>query len=202
MHYLTRYGVAMTNKIIQLSSFMTDLDEANFGRVLASSFPSLAFVDYSQEADTRDPKPRSTINQCKGLYFGVVDLSILSWADYCSMISLQPDDGQWIYPMVGRGMVNIVHSRLANYEENSLLNGSIRASYSKDDPDTDNFAKNLISIFKKGALRVQRVSKESGLEVGRLEPKMFAWPNAAERFNGAEGRFLTNHVSAYYIAKR
>ena len=104
--------------------------------------------------------------------------------------------------MVGEGLVRFSCSELADYDTESLRNGRITASYDEvKEPETDKFVKAVWKIFKKGAKKVYLINRETGQIADKPETRFFAWPNAAKKFNGQDGHYLTNHAFAYFVAK-
>jgi hypothetical protein len=48
---------------------------------------------------------------------------------------------------------------------------------------------------------VYAVDRASGETARRAERKLIAWPDAAARFDGIDGRYLTNHTEAWFVAR-
>ncbi|KES11174.1 hypothetical protein SASC598O11_007570 [Snodgrassella alvi SCGC AB-598-O11] len=56
-------------------------------------------------------------------------------------------------------------------------------------PDLNIPISDVLNIGNRGRLRIN------------LRHVFFAWPDAAKKFNGEDGHYLTNHAFAYFVSK-
>lgn len=193
----------MANKTPTTLVFMTMKDESAFSKALLSALPDVTFID-TGDWTTQHPVIRENLSAClnNSPQYSIWDSSILNISDYIEKYIFH-DENQETYfgATIGPGLIQFIRSNPADYEKKCLRNGRLSSSYdAKEDPLTDLFVKTVFKIFKKGARKVYLVDRESGRLADKPETQFFAWPDAAEQYNGKEGKYLTNNALVYFVA--
>jgi len=190
-----------TSKTRQLGVFMTAVDEAAFFRALQTRFPAIRCIDVSQQPHSATPRYQTDIAECAGRLVTFVDSNLISESTFhARYVVRHPGGEQWIYAMVGSGLISLLRGVRANYAPDCLLNGELRASIPAADSAFAAFA-DLAFDTAEQAHKVYAVDRASGETERRAERKLIAWPDAAARFNGNDGRYLTNHTEAWFVAR-
>ncbi|WP_047683250.1 MULTISPECIES: hypothetical protein [Xenorhabdus] len=196
----------MSNKTPGIELFMTSTDEEQFSIALKNKIDSIKFIEQYVWDDNTLPisdilKFGETIDKSN---FSIINTKILSVEMYKNQyITPHPSGMGYIGGWVGKGLIQFLRSKTANYATNCLRNGTLSASYDPiQDPETDLFVKTVWKIFKKGAQKVYLIDRETGKVANKSETKFFAWPDAAEKYNGKNENYLTNNAFSYFIAKK
>ncbi|MCF5692456.1 MULTISPECIES: hypothetical protein [Pseudomonas] len=192
----------MPNKTMTIETFMTENDEYNFSILLRSEIPRITFID-DFVWSTPNPPFHETLAQCKGWAgsnAAILDEMILSSSDYKkTMVTPHQSGSGFIGGTIGKGLIQFHRSYEADYAKTCLRNGRIAASYDpENDPETDIFVKTVWRLFKKHALKVHLVNMDSGEIHEKPEKRFFSWPDAAEKYDGKNGNYLTNTAMAYF----
>lgn len=184
----------------RLCVFMTPADEEAFGREVLAALPAVRFVDLTQQTTTPVPELRQSLGECQGRLVTLVDTSILSEGAFASDCVVPHPSGQgWVYGMVGRGLASLVRPVLV---EAGLANGELRATVPPGDAQTARFVDVLMGATSAGGTGVHAVDPETATVGRRAERGLVAWPDAAHRFDGAEGARLVNGPDDWYVARR
>ena len=196
----------MTGKIIlpTLQIFMTAVDVVEFSKVLKDQIESVKFITQGIWPDRNIPIfDILDMETAKNIDFCIINTDILSIENYKkNYVGHYPNSTDYRNAVVGEGLVGFSCSRIADYNIESLMNGWLTASYDLlEEPETDKFVKAVWKIFKKGAKKVYLINRETGQIADKPETRFFAWPDAAKKFNGENGHYLTNHAFAYFVAK-
>lgn len=76
------------------------------------------------------------------------------------------------------------------------------ASYDPEvDPATATFVKMVWKLFKEFSCKTLLVNRETGEVNEKPEKRFFAGPDAAKRFDGSNGHYLTNNAFVYFVAQ-
>ena len=190
-------------KLPALEIFMTAVDAVEFSKVLKDQIESVKFITQYRWPDLNIPiSDVLDIEIAKNIDFSIINTDILSIEDYKKKYVIHYPGANYDGAMVGEGLVRFSCSTMAGYAPGSLMNGRLTASYDVvKQPETDKFVKAVWKIFKKGAKKVYLINRETGQIADKPETRFFAWPNAAKKFNGENGHYLTNHAFAYFVAK-
>ena len=192
-------------KLPALEIFMTAVDAVEFSKVLKDQIESVKFIKQCPWSDLNIPIfDVLDMEIAKNIDFSIINTDILSIEDYKkSYVGHYPESTDYYHgAMVGKGLVRFSCSTMAGYAPGSLMNGRLTASYDVvKQPETDKFVKAVWKIFKKGAKKVYLINRETGQIADKPETRFFAWPDAAKKFNGEDGHYLTNHAFAYFVAK-
>ena len=190
-------------KLPALEIFMTAVDAVEFSKVLKDQIESVKFITQYIWPDLNIPiSDVLDMEIAKNIDFSIINTDILSIEDYKKKYVIHYPGSNYDGAMVGEGLVRFSCSELANYDTESLRNGRLTASYDVvKQPETDKFVKAVWKIFKKGAKKVYLINRETGQIADKPETRFFAWPDAAKKFNGENGHYLTNHAFAYFVAK-
>ncbi|MFK0087457.1 hypothetical protein ACIQUS_09180 [Pseudomonas sp. NPDC090755] len=193
----------MSNQNPTILIFMTRVDEIRFSQALSSHFPQIAFIDIG-DWDTKTPLVKETLADCHNdtPQHSIWNKAILSTVEYSKNFIFRNESKNCYFgATVGPGLIQYIRSSKADYDDVCLRNGRLSSSYDpKSDPRTDSFVKETFKILKKGARRVYLVNRKTGKTEEKPEIHFFAWPDAADEYNGHNGKFLTNNSLAYFIA--
>ena len=190
-------------KLPALEIFMTAVDAVEFSKVLKDQIESVKFITQYIWPDLNIPiSDVLDMEIAKNINFSIINTDILSIEDYKKKYVIHYPGSNYDGAMVGEGLVRFSCSELPGYDTESLRNGRLTASYDLvNEPETDKFVKAVWKIFKKGAKKVYLINRETGQIADKPETRFFAWPDAAKKFNGENGHYLTNHAFAYFVAK-
>ncbi|WP_407972031.1 hypothetical protein ACJ51O_31025 [Burkholderia pyrrocinia] len=195
----------MTNKMPTLQTFMTAVDEAVFSDLLKAHIPSVKFID-SFLWSSPVPPVHDSMAECHGHPFSnivILDEAICTVERYArEFVGPHPGGGSYMGGNVGPGMIQFLRSREADYAPGSLRDGRLAASYDPNaEPAMDAFVKTVWKIFKKFAAKTYLVNRETGVVSEKPETRFFAGPDAAAKFNGSNGSYLTNNAFVYFVAQ-
>lgn len=195
----------MTTKMPTVQTFMTDVDEAVFSGLLKAHIPSVKFID-SFLWSSSVPPAHDSMAECRGHPFSnvvILDGTICTVERYArEFVGPHPGGGSYIGGNVGPGMIQFLRSREADYASGSLRDGRMTASYDPNaEPAVDAFVKVVWKIFKKFAQKTYLVNCETGVVSEKPETRFFAGPDAAAKFNGSNGSYLTNSAFVYFVAE-
>lgn len=190
-------------KLPALEIFMTAVDAVEFSKVLKDQIESVKFITQYIWPDLNIPiSDVLDMEIAKNINFCIINTDILSIEDYKKKYVIHYPESNYDGSMVGEGLIGFSCSELADYAPGSLRDGQLIASYDVvKQPETDKFVKAVWKIFKKGAKKVYLINRETGQIADKPETRFFAWPDAAKKYNGENGHYLTNHAFAYFVAK-
>ncbi|QVN21007.1 hypothetical protein [Burkholderia pyrrocinia] len=195
----------MTTKMPTLQTFMTNADEAAFSDFLKTHIPSVKFID-SYIWNSPVPPAYNSMTECHGQPFSnivIINEEICSVERYArEFIAPHPGGSGYMGSMEGPGAIQFLRSREADYAPECLRDGRLAASYDPAiDPATDVFVKMTWNVFKKFAHKTFVVNRETGVVNEKPESRFFAEPDAAAKFDGMHGHYLTNNAFFYLVAK-
>lgn len=190
-------------KLPALEIFMTAVDAVEFSKILKDQIESVKFITQYIWPDLNIPiSDVLDMEIAKNINFCIINTDILSIEDYKKKYVIHYPESNYDGSMVGEGLIGFSCSELADYAPGSLRDGQLIASYDVvKQPETDKFVKAVWKIFKKGAKKVYLINRETGQIADKPETRFFAWPDAAKKYNGENGHYLTNHAFAYFVAK-
>ena len=190
-------------KLPALEIFMTAVDAVEFSKVLKDQIQSVKFITQYIWPDLNIPiSDVLDMDIAKNIDFSIINTDILSIEDYKKKYVTHYPGHCFNGAVAGDGIVYFACSRIPGYAPGSLRNGQLTATYDLlKQPKTDKFVKAVWKIFKKGAKKVYLINRETGQIADKPETRFFAWPDAAKKFNGENGHYLTNHAFAYFVAK-
>lgn len=185
--------------------FMTKKDEFDFSREVKKVFPSIVFIDRYAWASGKAPI-RDSISECySALNSGCVLLNtdILSLCDYEShYIKKHAIADVYHGAVVGNGLIQIEHSKSANYSPGGLKGGFIVCSYDVDKEDgMDEFAKGVFKLCKKIGKTAYRIDPLTLKVATNPSRKTVAFPDAIQQYDQVNDQFLTMFASNYYTTK-
>ena len=195
----------MTTKMPTLQTFMTPVDEAAFSDLLKAQIPQVKFID-SYIWSSPVPPAYDSMTECNGQPFSdivILDESICSVERYArEFVGARPGGIGYFGGNVGPGMIQFLRSHEADYAPGCLRDGRLAASYNPDaEPDMDAFVKTVWKVFKKFAHKTFVVNRETGVVNEKPEARFFAGPDAAAKFDGMDGHYLTNNAFFYLVAQ-
>ncbi len=188
-----------------LQTFMTPADEAVFSDLLKAHIPRVKFID-SYIWSSPIPPAYDSMTACCGQPFSnivIIDESICSVDRYThEFVGAHPGGSGYIGGKVGPGMIQFLRSHEAQYAPGCLRDGRVAASYDSDtEPDTDAFVKTVWKVLKKFSHKTFLVNRETGVINEKPEARFFAGPDAAAKFDGTDGHYLTNNAFVYFLAR-
>lgn len=194
----------MPNKTPTLLVFMTSIDELRFSKELSSHFSDITFID-TGNWKTRTPTTKDTLNECckNSPQHSIWNKLILPTPVYSSNYIFPNENNEFYFgATIGPGLIQYIRSNLADYDTTCLRNGRLSSSYDpKKDPETHSFVNETFKILRKGAAKIYLIDRKSGRVSDKPETQFFAWPDAAEQYNGQNEKYLTNNALAYFVAK-
>lgn len=195
----------MTTKMPTLQTFMTPVDEAVFSDLLKAQIPQVKFID-SYIWSSPVPPAYDSMTECNGQPFSdivILDEAICSVERYAQeFMAPHPGGSGYMGSMEGPGAIQFLRSHEADYAPGCLRDGRLAASYDSDtDPATDVFVKLVWKVFKKFAHKTFVVNRETGVVNEKPEARFFAGPDAAAKFDGMDGHYLTNNAFFYLVAQ-
>ncbi|EAS1882910.1 hypothetical protein HM25_002489 [Salmonella enterica subsp. enterica serovar Carno] len=194
----------MANKMPVIEVFMTLADEELFSQKLSTNIPCVNFIN-SGTWEKRTPDIGVSLDKCLNCspQHSIWNSDILPLKEYEEkFIFPDANAGGYFGATIGRGLIQYIRPQKAGYDSYSLLNGRLAASYDqKQDPETDLYVKTVWKLFKNNAKKVYAIDRKTGEISSRPETRFFAWPDAAKKYRGKEGRYLTNNAMAYFIVK-
>lgn len=192
----------MSDKILSLQIFMTSIDEDNFSKLLLENFPHIRFIELF---NWRSPEPpmHKSLAHCNSRG-AIINEKIVSIDLYKkNLIFLSSDETHYTGSMIGNGLIQFLGSSEAEFSPGCLNNGCLAATYNPEtEQETEIFVKAVWKLFKNNAVRLYWVNQETGQVNEKPESRFFAWPDAAEKYDGSKGNYLANHAFAYFVAKR
>ncbi|BDR57691.1 hypothetical protein [Xylocopilactobacillus apicola] len=196
----------MTSKVLSLEVFLTKTDENTFSRLLKEQFPQIKFIE-NFVWHTPNPPVYDSMAECWNNKFSdiiIIDTHILSIEEYKNTCIIPHLSGQgYLGSQVGDGVIQFLRSRVGEYGDNNCLgNGSLGASYNLEyEPETDKLVKAVWKLVRKNALKVYFVDTATGKVSEKPESRFYAFPDAAAKFNGTNGRYLQCGALTQFIAK-
>lgn len=195
----------MATKLPTIQTFMTPVDVMQFSIVLKEHIQSVKFIKQYIWPDKNIPIfDQLDVEVAENSNFCIIDTNILSIECFKNeYIAPHPAGSGYMGGWVGEGLIQFLGSKNADYAPDCLRNGRLAASYDPiEDPETDKFVKTVWKLFKKGAKKLYFIDRETGKVQEKPETRFFAWPDAAKKFNGENGHYLTNHAFAYFLPKQ
>lgn len=181
---------------------MTPVDEAEFASAALMASPSVRFINMMEQPSNAKPKYRTRIEECGGFHVTMVDSSAVSEDDFhARYVKSHPSGKGWIYAIVGPSLVSLLRSREANFMDNSLLNGEIRASFPAGDKVTEEFVAVILRELRARGEKVVSIDTATGQRAARADRNFIAWPDAAQKYDGTGGAYLANGVHAVFVPK-
>lgn len=196
----------MTDKVLSLEVFLTPKDEDTFSSLLKEQFPQVKFIE-NFVWDTPNPPVYDSMAECCNKdysYIVIIDTSITSIEEYKkNNIIPHPSGRGYMGAQMCNGGIQFLHSRVGKYGDNNCLgNGTLGASYNLEyEPETDKLVKAVWKLVRKNALKVYFVDKTTGKVSEKPESRFYAFPDAAAKFNGTNGRYLQCGALTQFIAK-
>jgi hypothetical protein len=187
-----KYSMKIENNIVkQIGVFMTKEDGISFSKLMKDNFKNVVFIEttpsLSNEVNIVD---NITVPTALNKGLSILNLDIFPLDTYKSLIK-DTGNGYHNFSMIGNGLIQYVASEIANYDNNSLKNGYFGGSYFKDDKLTADFVKKTFSLIGSQGSKVFLVSRNKKLYADNPEKFLLAWPSASKKYNGDNGRFLT-----------
>lgn len=144
-------------KLPGLEIFMTKKDEECFSKALKEYSDSIEFID-NYIWLTAEPPLKELISLCYDAINSnvtIINGNITSFSEYKNhFVFPRPNNAGFSGSFVGKGLIQFIHSREADFAEGCLRNGTISASYKPaEDPETEAFVKAVWKIFKKALKR-------------------------------------------------
>lgn len=193
----------MANQTPTLLTFMTKVDEAKFSQALVSTLPEITFLNIG-DWPTKKPLTKNTLGDCSSdsPQHSIWNKAILPTTDYIeNFIFHNETNNAYFGATIGPGLIQYIRPSIADYDNLSLRNGRLSSSYDpKTDPQTHYFVKETFRILRTGARRVYLVDRKTGQTDDKPELHFFAWPDVAEKYNGDNGKYLTNNFLTYFVA--
>lgn len=185
--------------------FMTPLDERNFLSEIHESIRDVLFIEQYVWNKPKAPiiGPINTLETDASSDFCMLNTGIQSIHEYHKNHVREHLSGSgYTGDCVGEGLIQFLRSRNADYAARCLRNGTLSASYDPSvDPDTEAFTKSVWKILKRGSKRVYSIDLTTKEVSSKPETRFFAWPDAAERYNGDDEKYLTNTFHAYFVTR-
>lgn len=193
----------MPIKMPTLLTFFTKSDEEHFSRKLSALLPDVAFIDIGDWQSTT-PQLKESLSDCDGSspQHAIWNRSILDESEYRRKFVFPELNGKSYFgATVGPGLIQYIPSQVAGYDPSCLRHGRFSASYDpKADPATDQFVKTAFQLLRNGGKKVHWVDRGTGQKISERPAAGFiAWPDAASRFNGEDGKYLTHHAQAFLV---
>jgi hypothetical protein len=189
----------MAEKKVQLITFMTSIDEANFSASLMQRFRSLTFIDSTSWPTPPPPPQRNSIHECASSIVVLLNQDILSFEEYCSKyVAKHPSGVGYHGAGIGRGLIQFLRSQEVS---GHLKDGRLAATYDPADAPMSAYVKGVWTVFKERSRKVYLINRETGEVAAKAETKFFAWPDAAEKYNGRDGHYLMHSAFHYFVAK-
>ncbi|HEY0035516.1 MAG TPA: hypothetical protein VGB66_02450 [Longimicrobium sp.] len=190
----------MQSKMGQILTFMTVTDERNFSLRLKERFPKITFVD-SPIWDTLPPPTKPTIADCASTMVVVLNEEFVSFAEYCSRMVVRHPSGQgYMGAQVGSGLIQCLRPGVVQ-NGTYLKDGRLAFSYPKSDAEMAEFVKGVWGILRKGGRKVYQTYPATGTTNDKPVAGLIAWPDAAARFNGDDGRYLIQAAETFLVAR-
>ena len=185
-------------------TFLTAQDGKTISAILKNNFDKIDFIDrYPWPAP--EPVICQSIDMCHGAINSgcvIINQNIISLEHYKKIIYKIPTHEIYHGPMVGEGLIQVEHSRVAEYQPGGLRNGRFAASFYIDDLQTKKFAQDIFKIVKKYLIKVEPLDISTGEVVPvKLARGFYAGPDAIEKYDQVNGLFLTNHAQAYFTSR-
>lgn len=194
------------SKTMTIELFFTKKDEREFSSILKAAFADLLFID-TAPWPAPDPVFENSIDQCyRKLNSGcaILNPKILSIEKYKSAYIYKiPEREEYHGSDIGPGLIQFLHSELANYDPPGLRNGRIASSFEPTyDVETHAFVKRVYDLLRKYSIKVKTFDiKERKVIDKKLARSFYAGPDAIERYDQVNGMYLTNNTMMYFTSK-
>ncbi|ENE6635800.1 hypothetical protein ABNR98_001062 [Salmonella enterica] len=191
-------------KMSQLRPFMTENDEEEFSLLLRLHVPDIKFIA-SYLWSTSEPPVYNLINECEmpnGIRSNVVllDESICSLNEYKKYVIQNPGSEKYTGGKVGKGMILFEPSEYDYYAKGCLSCGGLVSSYRPEEtPETEKYIKLVWKLFKSRAIRVYQINREMGEVSSKPDSGLYAWPDAASKFDGTDNHYLAASALDFFI---
>ncbi|MEJ8823671.1 hypothetical protein WKW80_16785 [Variovorax humicola] len=175
----------------QLQIFMTTRDEAALSERIRMLRPQVVFIDPSTWSSSAIPVARGSIDACAAPFVLMLDESVLTLAEYGRrFFRPHPSGVGYSGATGGLGIVMMGRCREPAYAPGSLGSGRVAAGFESDDDGTEAFAKAVMNVVKKGGRKVHFLDPATGAVLDKPMPGYWAWPDAAQVYDGRDGRYL------------
>ncbi|EDQ7230810.1 hypothetical protein XL92_004322 [Salmonella enterica subsp. enterica] len=192
------------DKMSALRFFMTQKDEEDFSILLRLHISKIKFIS-KYVWETPVPSTHNLINLCKmpnGRRPSIVLLNenILPMSGYEKYIRKHLSGVGYVGPSTGEGMIQFVPSEYNYYAENCLGFGMLSSSYNTEkEPETGKYIKLVWKLFKSRAIRVYQINRETGEVSNKTDSGLYAWPDAASKFDGKNNHYLAASALDFFI---
>jgi hypothetical protein len=181
----------MVAKKIQLQIFMTAIDEASFSAQIKLARPRVVFLDPATWGTTAVPVTRNSIDACAGTFVLMLDETLLPLEVYGrKFFGPHPSGIGYSGAMAAPGLLQFRRCRVPEYDKRSLASGTIAAGYDSDYKGMESFVRSIMDIAKKGGKKVYYIDPATSAALDKAMPGYWAWPDAAEIYDGSGGRYL------------
>ncbi|EDR2891648.1 hypothetical protein YN18_004617 [Salmonella enterica subsp. enterica] len=191
-------------KMSQLRPFMTEKDEEEFSVLLRAHIPEIKFIcDFVWESP--EPPIRYLINQCEisnGRRPSVILLneSIYTLTEYKQNVREHLGGGYYKGGSIGHGIIQFEPSEYDYYAKGCLSCGGLVSSYRPEEtPETGEYIKLVWKLFKSRAIRVYQINRETGEVSSKPDSGLYAWPDAASKFDGKNNHYLAASALDFFI---
>lgn len=183
---------------------MTQKDEEDFSILLRLHISEIKFIS-KYVWETPVPPIHDLINQCQlpnGRRPSIVLLNeaILPMSGYEKYIRKHLSGVGYVGPSTGDGMIQFVPSEYSYYVDNCLGFGILSSSYNPEkEPETGKYINRVWKLFKSKAIRVYQINRNTGEVSSKPDSGLYAWPDAASKFNCKDNHFLTASALDFFI---
>jgi len=182
---------------------MTEKDEDDFSISLRLHMPKIRFIDIFSWSDS-NPLVYDSLRLCRGWvgsHAAILNEEILSLEEYKKKcVSKHPSGIGYSPADIGNGLIQYLPSRVGDYVDGCLGDGRLACSfYPENEPETGLFVKKVWRIFKEKAEKVYLINRETGAADEKPDAGLYAWPDAARKYNGKGNCYLTSGALAYFI---
>ncbi|ECF5807422.1 hypothetical protein ACT7V1_001916 [Salmonella enterica subsp. enterica] len=191
-------------KMSQLRPFMTEKDEEEFSVLLRAHIPEIKFIcDFVWGSP--EPPIRYLINQCEisnGRRPSVILLneSIYTLTEYKQNVREHLGGGYYKGGSIGHGIIQFEPSEYDYYAKGCLSCGGLVSSYRPEEtPETGEYIKLVWKLFKSRAIRVYQINRETGEVSSKPDSGLYAWPDAASKFDGKNNHYLAASALDFFI---
>jgi hypothetical protein len=198
----------MTEKYIEVRTFMDGFDEKTFSESILKIYPGVIFIEENIPKNPNPPVIKSIneiVNPANGANrITILNTNIVSLESYLNVhiheIDKSNSDSN---TPCDAGIIRFLSSFLVNYEPGGLRNGELTAVI---DPDfgieAQQFVESIFSIFKNGSCKIYVLDPKTGVvDQDREENMFFAWPSAIKNYDQVNEKYLTHNDWCYFTSK-
>lgn len=180
---------------------MTREDERAFSRLLLDRLPDVVIID-GDVFPTAEPVIRASIAECSSLTVCLLKTDILS-VDFCRQhwIKRREESGDYVFSSLGyaKGQMLLRRRGEDGNDPGSLVDGTLCGTLGNHDEQTKAYVSTVHDLFRTHAVRLLLIDIQGGVRNDRPETRFMAWPDAARRYDGRNGRYLTNGAGAFFV---